>query len=86
MIPNLEELRDEYPDSPTWNDCDAAIIGTATRCGMETVFVYEYEKLVGCFLTTDCDDECAREWVDFNIVGAYIGPQTPLIFYPLETP
>ena len=70
---------------PLWDGCDAALIGVGTRCGTPMVAVYEHEKLVQCFITEDCDEECAQEWVDFNILGAYIGPETPIIIYPLET-
>ncbi len=83
----MSDLREQLnlpDDIPLWNGCDAAIIGVGMRCGMSPVAVYDYEKLVACFLTPDCDEECAREWVDFNIVGAYIGPETPIIFSPLE--
>ena len=64
-----------------WDNCNAAIVGTGTRCGMPVVVVYDYEKLVQCFLNDECDENCAREWVDFNIVGAYVGESTPIILY-----
>jgi hypothetical protein len=62
---------------------DHAIIGTASRCGMEPVLVYDYEKLVAAFVAMGMEEDEAAEWISFNIEGAYVGPETPLIFYPL---
>lgn len=70
---------------PLWDGVDSALVGVGTRCGTPLVAVYEYEKLVQCFINEACDEDCAREWVDYNILGAYIGPDTPIIIYPLET-
>ena len=42
--------------------------------------VYSYERMVG-ILTADGDltDEDAREYLEFNTVGLYAGPNTPAI-------
>ena len=62
-----------------WDDCDAAIIGVGVRCGSEPVVVYDYDLLVKCFETAGMDPDDAAEYVDFNLVGAYVGERTPII-------
>lgn len=66
--------------------CDDAIIGFCdTPKG--PVAVYNYELLVQVFERMyrgklDDPHEAAVEWVEYNIVGAYLGDGTPLIVYP----
>jgi hypothetical protein len=44
---------------------------------------YDYDKMVQAFVDQEeMTYEEATEWVDFNIVGAYVGENTPLVFYP----
>ena len=67
------------PGAIVWNDCDSAIVGVADRCGDEPLVVYDYDKLVESFVSEGMSPEEAGEWVEFNIVGAFVGPRTPLI-------
>jgi len=41
--------------------------------------IYDYRKMVECFMASGMTEEEAVEWVDFNIVGAHFGPQNPVI-------
>lgn len=67
---------------------DSALIGIA-YIPREDEFVhvamYEYEELIASFAKQFEDDEdpeeSAMEWVDFNVVGAYVGKYTPFIVY-----
>lgn len=70
------------PDAVIWTDCDEAIVGTGYRCGQKTLFVYDHEALVTVFIKQGMDQEEAIEWVDYNIVGAWVGEGTPIILYP----
>ncbi len=65
----------------TWTDCDSAIIGVAARCGMRSVVCYDYDKLVEHFMSCGMTDEEAIEWIDHNILGAYVGEYTPIILH-----
>jgi hypothetical protein len=76
--------------------CDEAILGY-TEVGGQMVVIYGYEQLVEVFVDQfrEAGDQGAQDeqeynegveeqavgWVDFNIVGAYLGPGTPLILY-----
>ena len=52
------------------------------------VFVYDYDKVVGAFMAqanadSEGEEACgydeAQEFVDFNMVGAWVGNGTPII-------
>ena len=67
---------------------DSALIGVAyIHRDDEFVHVamYEYEELIISFAKQFEDDEdpeqSAMEWVDYNVVGAYVGKYTPFIVY-----
>lgn len=60
---------------------DAAIIGYAQRCGEPVVVVYDYQRLVAVFMQHGMDEEQSREWVDVNIVGAWMGKGTPIVMH-----
>jgi len=70
-----------------WTDLDKAIIGT-TLTYQEgervAVFVYSGEEIVSVLMIRDgmTRDE-ALEFIDFNIDSAYIGPDTPLLVWPV---
>lgn len=42
---------------------------------------YEYPRLVGIFMEQGMTQDEAEEWVDFNLVGAWVGESTPIIMY-----
>jgi len=60
-----------------YNDC---IIGVGTRCGMTDVFIYDKHKMITKLVRKDdmTYDE-ALEFIDFNIAGAFIGEDTPIL-------
>ena len=57
---------------------DEAIIGIAARCGQEAVVAYDEDKIIE-ILMRDMDNEEACEFYHFNIAGAYVGPNTPML-------
>lgn len=57
---------------------DEAIIGIAMRCGQEAVVAYDEDKIVE-ILMRDMDYDEAYEFYSFNIAGAYVGPNTPML-------
>lgn len=62
-----------------WDGCDAAIVGIGLRAAAESVVVYDYDLLIECFVKDGMSHDEAVEWVEFNIVGAYVGDRTPII-------
>ena len=62
-------------------DADNAILGYYQRCGEDPVVVYDYDLLVKHFVKQGMSDDEAEEWVNFNILGAWVGPGTPAILF-----
>jgi hypothetical protein len=76
------ELNDDAEEGMLfYPDLAPAYLGSAYRCGLEgPVAVYDYHLLVQLLIERDgMTEEDAIEYVDFNILGAYIGERTPLI-------
>ena len=56
---------------------DDAIIGVAERIGMEPVVAYDANKIIE-ILSRDMTEDEAVEYFEFNVLGAYVGEQTPV--------
>jgi hypothetical protein len=65
---------------------DEAIIGPASiwRNGTQvSVLVYDAEKIREILMRDDImDAEEAREFIEYNIEGGYIGIKTPVLVWP----
>ncbi len=57
---------------------DDALIGTGERCGQPTIAVYDREKCIEILQSQGMSYEEAHEYFDFNVVGAWVGDQTPI--------
>jgi hypothetical protein len=58
---------------------DQALVGLAYRADGLMVLAYDSEKCIAQLMEhNDWDIESASEWYDFNVVGAYAGPGTPV--------
>jgi hypothetical protein len=55
---------------------DDAILGLATGYGQEPAVVYDEARVLAA-MAADMGWDGAREWFDFNTIGAYLGPATP---------
>ena len=63
-----------------WDGYDDCIIVVGTRCGMTDVFIYDKHKMITKLVRRDdmTYDE-ALEFINFNIAGAFIGEDTPIL-------
>lgn len=78
-IVDLAPAKDRRVHNDRWADVD---IGDPDRL----LAVYDYDLLVEVFVAEsdppheDYDPyEAAVEWVDFNVLGSWMGPNTPII-------
>lgn len=64
---------------------DSALVGYAERCGSPVVACYDQEKCVAWLQQQNgWDYETAREFFDFNVLGAYVGDSTPIFLTDLR--
>ena len=76
--PVVDMLADENEEALFADGLDAALVGIARRCGQPTLAVYDYEKCVKIFMDQGMEHEEAIEWMEFNVVGAWMGEHTPI--------
>tara|TARA_R100000700_G_scaffold20358_1_gene27102 strand:+ start:44 stop:283 length:240 start_codon:yes stop_codon:yes gene_type:complete len=63
-----------------WDGFDSAIIGVGERNNTDSMIVYDYDKMINVLVTRDSmTHEEAEEYLDFNVIGAWIGDTTPII-------
>ena len=63
-------------------DYSEAFIGVSSDGGGRAV--YDYEKMVRCLMEHDgMTEEEAREFIDYNTLGAWFGDKTPIILFPI---
>lgn len=68
-----------------WDDLDDSIIGQASIWNGNKrveVLVYDADKIIKVFVDRDgMSEEEANEYIVFNIEGAYIGEDTPVLVW-----
>jgi hypothetical protein len=63
-----------------------AIIGVGSRINMPEVLIYSYNKCVDIFMKRDgMTHEEAIEWMDYNVVGAWVGETTPIFVHEVPS-
>ena len=62
---------------------DDAILGISTRIGDESLLAYDYDKCIK-ILQKDMSYEEAVEFMEFNVVGSYVGEGTPIFIKKLQ--
>ena len=83
--PIREHLEQEYADLLLMDGLDDAIIGVSQRINEPMLSVYSWEKIIEILIKRDdMDFEDAVEFIEFNILGAWVGEKTPIIVMPLD--
>ena len=75
----FEELSALNPDALLVDGLNDAIIGFGHQFTNAPVAIYDYDKCIKIFMRdNDWDYEDAMEWMQFNVIGAYVGEGTPI--------
>jgi len=62
---------------------DDALLGVGMRCGQRDVAVYDLSKIIDILMKRDgLSEEEAWEHADFNILGGWVGEETPMFVRP----
>lgn len=80
----LQEALEELGETTLLMDgFDEAFIGWSRRINEPLLAVYSYDGLIKvCTERDGMDFEEAVEYVDYNVIGAWVGEQTPIIVMP----
>lgn len=74
-----EQLEMTHPDTLLADGFDAALIGYARRCGQPVVAVYDYDLGLQVLMMRDrMTRDQAIEYMEFNVVGSWVGDGTPI--------
>jgi len=78
----LDWISELNPDAQLAEGFEAAIIGVAERCSQEPVVVYDATKCIEILMERDGSDrDAAVEHFEFNVLGAWVGENTPLFLW-----
>ena len=78
----LDEIRSDFPEAILWDGFDEAIIGFETT---DEKIIYDLEKMVSILIVRDkMTEEESREYIGYNILGAYVGERTPIVINLIE--
>ena len=76
---NREDMAENNPDALFADGLDDGIIGFGNQATLAPVVIYDYDKCVQIFMKeNDWSREEAIEWMEFNVVSAYVGESTPI--------
>lgn len=74
-----EALAEENPNALLADGFETCLVGLGRRCGQPTLAVYDYQAGVQLLILRDgMTHEEAEEYLEFNVVGAWMGEHTPL--------
>jgi hypothetical protein len=74
-----EEISEINPDALLCDGFDDAIIGMAERINLGPVVAYSVSKILDIMIERDgMTYEDALEYYDYNIVGSWMGENTPI--------
>lgn len=71
------ELEEQNPEALTADGFDAALVGIVHRKGMEPLALYDRELCIKVLTDDGASYEEAVEYLEFNVLDAYVGPGTP---------
>ena len=82
----IESLNDDenliFLEGPEF---DAAIVGVIERFGQPRILCYDYTKVLKILCKQGMSAEDAVEWYEFNIIGAWMGDETPCFLHRPST-
>jgi hypothetical protein len=76
---SIEEISEINPEALLCDGFDEAIIGMAERINLGPVVAYDVDKMLEIMVKRDgMSYEEAMEYFDYNILGAWMGENTPV--------
>lgn len=74
-----QAIKDDNPEALFADGFDDAILGIGKRCGQPSLVVYSTPKCIKILCKKlDCSFEEAVEYFEFNVAGAWFGPNSPI--------
>lgn len=74
----LEQLSEENPEALLADNLRDALIGITANHHHPVVAVYDLEKCIEILMEDNMSADDAMDFLSFNTLGAYVGPNGPL--------
>lgn len=75
----------EDHDLLTRDGFDHCIVGVVERFGQPPIVCYDYNKVINALIADGMDHHDAKEFFEFNQLGAPMGDLAPCFLHPSET-
>ena len=85
MMFSLERIPPALEQPVASPEFDAAIVGVIERFGQPRILCYDYTKVLKILCKQGMSAEDAVEWYEFNIIGAWMGDETPCFLHRPST-
>jgi len=84
--PIREAIADVYPHVLFLSETeyDHAIVGVVENSSGLSVVAYDTKQIVNILTERLGSEDDAREWFDYNIIGAYMGEGTPVFITTVD--
>jgi len=80
-----EKIAHENPDALLLDGFEDALVGVGYQPCSNAIALYSYSKCVDVLVTRDgMDKEDAIEYIEFNVRGAYVGENGPILIEILD--
>ena len=63
---------------------EECLIGVGSRCGQPDIAVYDQDKCIEVLIAQGMTDEETVEYFEFNVLGAWVGEETPIFVSDFE--
>jgi hypothetical protein len=75
----------DYEEMLLCDGLEDALVGVSYRCNQPPIAVYDIEKIIAIYMDRDgMSEEEAREFFEFNVIGAWVGDRTPAFIAPMR--
>jgi len=75
----IDEIAEINPEAMMADGFDDAVMGMCIQFGDEPVVAYDYEKCINVLCKRDGMSRTeAIDFLEFNVIGAYVGLNTPV--------
>ena len=73
-----QQLSEENPDALLADGFDQALVGIGRRVGQRSLAIYDRNKCIQIIKSDLDSEEDAEEYFEYNVSGAWMGPNTPI--------
>tara|TARA_R110001632_G_scaffold145566_2_gene262326 strand:- start:69 stop:317 length:249 start_codon:yes stop_codon:yes gene_type:complete len=80
---NIEKIKEQFPDLEVLqaDGFDHAIIGLEPLSGK---LIYDINKMIDVLLEEGLSEIDAIDHLEFNVINAYVGEQTPIYIHTID--